>query len=132
MDGPPICLSFYETELSAVEKDFSRKKLMKILSWGVAAPLIALSAITLFFPGLLATTITIDNISKLFSLISASVFFASLNFSNKINEKDLSVRKVELEYFIKEFVDYKNLAEDKKKELNDECNILITKRKGLK
>jgi hypothetical protein len=132
MDNPPVCLSLYETELSAIERDFARKRLMVVFSWGIAMPLVVLSGIAIFFPGMLGSKITLDSVSKFSSMLPASLFFVSLNFSNKINEKELSVRKRELEYLISEFKGYEAFTEIQKKELNDDCEIIIKKIKGVK
>jgi hypothetical protein len=125
------CLTLYKSELNLIEKEISLLIRLRTASLLFGLPIAAISLLALLFPNVLASNITIDSLSKFYTIFFGGIFFASINLFNKGDLVNLRKRKDDLILFIGEYNDYEAKTELEKQRISDECAKIIQKRKGL-
>jgi hypothetical protein len=127
----PPCLKLYKSELNIIEKEITLLIRLRTASHVIGLPIAAFGLLSLIFPDILGSNITIDNLSKFTTVFFGGIFFASINLFNKGDLLTMRKRREDLLFFINEYKNYKEMTAAEKQKISDECKRIIEKRKGL-
>jgi hypothetical protein len=129
--NPPICFKYYKDQYEIVEIEISKLNRLKKISQLIGLTIILFSLISFFIPNLLKLNMTIENLSKLSTILFGGAFFGTINFFNKGDLMALKKRKIDLEVCLSDYDEYHQKTELEKQQLEEECNKIIQKVKGL-